>query len=137
MELESLDISNAFLNGELEEEIFMEQPEGFHQGAKNEFLQLLKDLYGLKQAPRIWHKKLHKVLVNMGFKRVQCDHSIWVYQRHDVRVIVPVFVDDMTLASKAKKAIQNVKDELSKHFKYRDLGPISYLLGVSVERDRP
>jgi hypothetical protein len=136
MELESIDISSAFLNGELEEEVYMEQPEGFHQGAYDEFLQLLKGIYGLKQSPRIWHKKLDQELQSIGFVKVQCDHSIWVFNKNNTKVIIPVFVDDMTIASKSKAAIQHVKDELKKRFKLRDLGPTSFLLGVAIERDR-
>src|SRR5882672_12778856 len=83
LELESIDISSAFLNGDLEEEVYMEQPEGFHQGAYDDFLQLLKGLYGLRQSPRIWHKKLDKVFQEIGFAKVRCDHSIWIYQKDD------------------------------------------------------
>jgi len=136
LELESIDISSAFLNGELEEEVYMEQPEGFHQGSDDDVLRLRKGLYGLRQAPRVWHKKLDSVLQELGFAKVRCDHSIWVYQRSDVRVIVPVFVDDITLASKSKEAINHVKEELKKRFKLRDLGPTTFLLGVGIERDR-
>jgi hypothetical protein len=136
MELESVDISSAFLNGELDEEVYLEQPEGFHQGARDEFLLLLKGLYGLRQSPRIWHKKLNAVLVSFGFKQVLCDHSIWVYLKDGVKIILPVFVDDMTIASKSKEAIQKLKDDLKHHFKLHDLGPITYLLGVGIERDR-
>ena len=136
LELESIDISSAFLNGDLEEEVYMDQPEGFHQGAYDDFLQLLKGLYGLRQSPRIWHKKLDKVLQEIGFTKVRCDHSIWIYQKDNVKIIIPVFVDDMTLASKSKEAIQHVKAELKARFKLRDLGPTTFLLGVGVERDR-
>ena len=76
MELESIDISSTFLNGELEEDVYMEQPEGFHQGAYDDFLHLLKGIYGLKQAGWIWHKKLDKELQDMGFTKVKCDHSV-------------------------------------------------------------
>ena len=62
MELESIDISSAFLNGELEEDVYMEQPEGFHQGSPDDYLKLLKGMYGLKQSGRIWHEKLEKEL---------------------------------------------------------------------------
>jgi hypothetical protein len=136
MELESIDISSAFLNGELDQEVYMEQPEGFHQGDYDDFLQLLKGIYGLKQSGRIWHQKLDKELQEMDFVKVRCDHSIWVYQKGENRVIIPVFVDDLTIASKSKEAVQTVKDELRKRFKLRDLGPTSFLLGVSIERDR-
>jgi hypothetical protein len=85
LEIESIDISSAFLNGELEEEVYMEQPEGFHQGAYDDFLRLLKGIYGLRQSPRVWHKTLDKVLQQMGFRKVRCDHSIWIYEKGDTR----------------------------------------------------
>jgi hypothetical protein len=136
MELDSIDISSAFLNGELEEEVYLQYPEGFQQGAHDEFLLLLKGLYGLRQSPHIWHKKLNAVLISLGFKQVLCDHSIWVYQKDGVKIILPVFVDDMTIASKSKGAIQKLKDDLKCQFKLHNLGPITYLLGVGIERNR-
>jgi hypothetical protein len=72
----------------------------------------------------------------MGFKRMICEHSIWVFQWGDEQIIIPVFIDDMTIAAKSKQAIQKVKDDLRAHFKLRDLGPTSFLLGVEVKRDR-
>ena len=136
LELESVDISSAFLNGELEEEVYMQQPEGFEQGDPDMFLRLLKGLYGLKQAGHIWHKKLDSVLQSLGFTKVKCDHSIWVYQKGEVKIIIPVFVDDMTIACKSKAAIQQFKEDLKKHFTIHDLGPTTFLLGVGIERDR-
>src|SRR6185437_1734920 len=67
---------------------------------------------------------------------VKSDASVWVYDRDGIRVIVPVFVDDMTLVSKSKEKIKELKEELKKHFKLRDLGPTEFLLGVKIERDR-
>ena len=78
----------------------------------------------------------NSVLESMGFTRILCEHSIWIYHCGDVHVIIPVFIDDMTFASKSKSEIQKVKDELSTHFKLHDLGPASWLLGVKIERDR-
>ena len=136
LELESVDISSAFLNGELEEEVYMEQPPGFPQGEPGLVLQLLKGLYGLKQSPRIWHRKLDSVLQELGFKKVTCDNSIWLYEKDQVKIILPVFVDDMTIASNSKAAIQNFKDELKGRFEIHDLGPTKFLLGVGIECDR-
>jgi Reverse transcriptase (RNA-dependent DNA polymerase) len=136
LELESVDISGAYLNGELDEEVYMKQPEGFEEKGKDWYWRLLKSLYGLKQAGRQWHKKLNEVLEQVGFKRTVCEHSIWVFQRGEERVIIPVFIDDMTIAARSKEAIQQVKDDLRKHFKLRDLGPTSFLLGVEVKRNR-
>jgi hypothetical protein len=138
LELWSVDISSAFLNGELDEVVFMQEPEGFETSDRSWALRLRRSLYGLKQAGREWHKKLHSVLVSMGFLRVQCEHSVWVYGRDsdDTRIIVPVFVDDMTIAAKGREAIQQVIKELKTHFKLRDLGETTYLLGVAINRIR-
>ncbi len=137
LELVSVDISNAFLNGTIEEEVYMRQPEGFQSGTPDHVCRLIKSLYGLKQAPRAWHHRLNTVLTkDMGFQRVLSDHSIWVWTKGDVRIIVPVFVDDMTLACKDKGAIERVISDLEKHFKLRRLGNTSLLLGVHIIRDR-
>jgi hypothetical protein len=136
LELESVDISSAYLNGHLEEEVYMKQPEGFVEKGDDWFWRLLKSLYGLKQAGRCWHKKLNEVLEQMGFKRLICEHSIWIYSRGDRRIIVPVFIDDMTIAARTKEEIAKTKDELKTHFKLHDLGSTSWLLGVEIKRDR-
>ena len=72
----------------------------------------------------------------IGFRRITCEHSIWIYRRDDVRIVIPVFIDDMTIAAKSKAEIDRVKDDLQTHFKLRDLGPTSWLLGVEITRDR-
>ena len=136
LHLESVDISSAFLNGELEEEVYMRQPPGFEEKGPNWVWRLLKSIYGLKQAGRCWHKKLNKAFEDMGFHRILCEHSIWIYRKEDVRIIIPVFIDDMTIASNSKEAIDNVKQQLRQHFKLRELGTTSWLLGVEIIRDR-
>ena len=137
LELYSLDISNAFLNGDLDHEVYMQQPEGFEDRSGPGFvLQLKKALYGLKQAGHQWHKKLDSVMTEHGFSLVRCDNSIWVYKKQDVHVIVPVYVDDMTVACKRTAQYETLLKELRKHFKVKELGPTSHLLGVHIQRDR-
>ena len=136
LELESVDISSAFLNGDLDAEVYMKQPEGFEQHGPDWVCKLVKAIYGLKQAGRMWHIKLDKVFKEMGFSRIQSDHSIWIWRKGDTRIIIPVFVDDMTIAAKSTSSIQWVKTELAKRFKLHDLGPTSWLLGVHIQRDR-
>ncbi|KAL0960995.1 hypothetical protein HGRIS_014931 [Hohenbuehelia grisea] len=137
LELWSVDISSAFLNGVLKEEVYLEQPEGFREKDDTWVWRLIKSLYGLKQAGREWHLTLHDTLTEkMGFTRVKCEHSIWVYQRDSSRIIVPVFVDDMTIAAKNVDDARRIVEQLKLHFKLRDLGPTSFLLGVQIERDR-
>ncbi|CAG7854428.1 Retrovirus-related Pol polyprotein from transposon TNT 1-94 Includes: RecName: Full=Protease; Includes: RecName: Full=Reverse transcriptase; Includes: RecName: Full=Endonuclease [Serendipita indica DSM 11827] len=138
-ELESVDISTAFLNGEIDAEVYMQKPEGVEfEGYEGTswVLQLLKGLFGIKQGPRIWSVKLHTVLSEIGFKRLESDHSVFIYERDSVKIIVPVHVDDLLFASKSSEAIQMVKDELKARFKIHDQGPTSFLLGVKPERDR-
>jgi transposase InsO family protein len=139
LELESVDISTAFLNGEIDAEVFMEIPEGLgvENGRGDKWvLELLKGLYGIKQGPRIWSKKLHKELDDMGFVRLDCDHSVFVYERDGTKLIIPVHVDDLIIASKSKSAISEFKHELAKRFKLKDNGPTSFFLGVKLTRDR-
>src|SRR4051812_32522015 len=136
LHLHSIDVSHAFTNGDLEETIYMKQPEGFHSGRPGQVCLLKKSLYGLKQAARMWNLKLHAALVSLGFNRLNSDRSIYIYVKGDVRIIMPIFVDDITLASSSQSAINSTIKDLAAHFKLRDLGPTSFLLGIQIIRDR-
>jgi hypothetical protein len=88
-----------------EEEIYMRQPEGYHTGGPIMVFRLCKSLYGLKQAVRQWNKKLWSVLKGIGYSRLRSDNSIYIYSKGDIKVIVPVFIDDITLVSKHRSLI--------------------------------
>jgi len=135
-ELRSVDISHAFTNSDIDAEIYMKQPEGFEQGGSKYVCRLNKSLYGLKQSPRLWGEKLAEVLFGIGFTRTYSDASLFIYDRDGIKVIVPVFVDDITLASKSVEKLDLLIAQMSKHFKLRDLGETSFLLGISITRDR-
>jgi hypothetical protein len=137
LELESIDISNAYLNGELHDvDVYMQQPDGFAERDSTLVARLLKGLYGLKQGGREWFRRLEEVLVELGFARIRSDSSVFIWEKDGVKVIVPVFVDDITLASKSKEKIAEIKGLLAQRFKLRDLGPTSFLLGVQIDRER-
>ena len=136
MELRSVDISYAFTNSDIDVEIYMRQPQGFRQGGKNMVCKLNKSLYGLRQSPRLWGETLAKVLSGMGFNKTYSDSSLFILDRDNIKIIVPVFVDDITLASKSKEGLDDFVIELGKHFKLRDLGDTTYLLGVEITRNR-
>ena len=149
-DIEQVDISSAFLNGNLEEEITMKvfdglrqvRPDLFTGGSKNDndwVLALKKALYGLKQSPRQWHKELVRVMSELGFKKIESDSSIFVFHDPvtDTRVIAPVYVDDITICGKDTAKIAWIKAELGSRFKLRDLGPVEFLLGIRVIRNRP
>jgi hypothetical protein len=139
LELDSVDISTAYLNGVLPDHhrVYMQEPEGFEMKDKTWACQLRKGLYGLKQGGRLWYQKLDEVLKGIGFTRTRSDSSVYVWMRGESKVIIPVFVDDLTLASRTKADNARIKDELKKAFKLRDLGPTSFILGVHVTRNRP
>jgi hypothetical protein len=132
-----VDVFNAFLNGELEEEVYMQQPEGFERGGRDIVCHLHKALYGLKQASWTWKIKLARILCSeLGFQAIYSDSSIYVFQRDDLRVLLPVFVDDCTFASNSAALLDDLAARLAKHFKLRDLGETTFLLGIQITRNR-
>ncbi|KZV49059.1 hypothetical protein F511_11010 [Dorcoceras hygrometricum] len=93
-----MDVKTAFLNGDLEEEIYMEQPEGFSApGQENKVCKLVKSLYGLKQAPKQWHEKFDKSMIDSGFKVNECDRCVYIKDSEDGYVILCIYVDDMLI----------------------------------------
>jgi hypothetical protein len=104
-----MDVKSTFLNGELEEEVYMEQPDGFQvQEAKNHVYRLKKALYGLKQAPRAWYSRLDKYLKQQGYIKCNTDSNIYIKEEQDSLVIVEIYVDDIIFGSD--------NDQLSQQF---------------------
>jgi hypothetical protein len=135
--LESIDISNAYLNGELHDvDVYVQQPDGFAERDSTWVARLLKGLYGLKQSGRKWFRRLEELLLELGFVHIRSDSSVFIWEKEGVKVIVPVFVDDITLASKSKGKIAEVKGLLAQRFKLRDLEPTLFLLGVQIDCER-
>jgi hypothetical protein len=132
-ELESINISNAYLNGELHNiEVYICQPKGFDNCNSTWVVRLLKGLYGLKQGGCKWFKRLEEVLSQLGFARICADGSIFIWANDNMCVICPVFVDNITFASKSKAKITELKAAIAQHFKLRDLGPTTFQLGIKI-----
>lgn len=105
-----MDVKTAFLNGELEEEIYMKQPEGFVvPGQENKVCRLVKSLYGLKQAPKQWHLKFDQAMMSDGFHINECDKCVYVKTTQNGFVIVCLYVDDMLIMGSTKKIIDDIK----------------------------
>jgi hypothetical protein len=137
LKLESINISNAYLNGELHNvDVYMQQADGFAERDSTWVAHLLKELYGLKQGSRKWFCHLEEVLVKLGFACIRSDSSVFIWEKDGVKVIMPVFVDNITLASKSKEKIAEIKSLLAQCFKLRNLGPTSFLLSVQIDRKR-
>ncbi|KAH9135158.1 hypothetical protein AeRB84_019310 [Aphanomyces euteiches] len=139
LETAQLDVKTAFLNGDLDEDIYMEQPERYHVEGKTHLVcKLNKSIYGLKQAPRQWNKKLNDHLASIGFKRCNKEQSIYVMVNNEARSItyLAVYVDDIVIGTRCKKALDAVRGDLTRTFEMSDKGELNYLLGMRIERDR-
>lgn len=137
LEVESIDFVTAFLNGDLDEDIFMEQVPGYEDSNyPDHVLKLDKSLYGLKQAPRQWFAKLRDALLELGFSECKSDLSIFSKHTGDTIFFIVVFVDDLALVSNNTEQVCHVKAELARRFEMKDLGPLTEYLGMEVSRDR-
>ncbi|RVX16420.1 Retrovirus-related Pol polyprotein from transposon TNT 1-94 [Vitis vinifera] len=137
LHLEQLDVKTAFLHGDLEEDLYMIQPEGFIvQGQENLVCKLRKSLYGLKQAPRQWYKKFDNFMHRIGFKRCEADHCCYVKSFDNSYIILLLYVDDMLIAGSDIEKINNLKKQLSKQFAMKDLGAAKQILGMRIIRDK-
>uniref|UniRef100_A0A2N9GMY7 Integrase catalytic domain-containing protein n=1 Tax=Fagus sylvatica TaxID=28930 RepID=A0A2N9GMY7_FAGSY len=138
LELEQLDVKTAFLHGNLEEEIFMVQPEGFKQpGTENLVCRLKKSLYGLKQSPRQWYKRFDSYMIQIGYTRCEYDCCVYVRILEDGSYIfLLLYVDDMLIAAKSMCEVNRLKSLLHKEFEMKDLGAAKKILGMEIRRDR-
>jgi hypothetical protein len=135
LELHAMDVDQAFLQGELEETLYMEPPPCISGVKPGHVWRLAKPIYGLKQAPRQWHAKLKGVLLAFGFKRSSYDPSLFIKSTGDNNWVL-VYVDDLLLLAKDLPTLQALKDQLRQHFPLKDLGPVSQYLGMEVDRER-
>ena len=119
--IRQLDVNNAFLNGELEEEVYMQQPIGYSQGTEL-VCKLHKAIYGLKQAPRVWYEKLQTTLVKLGYKATKSDTSLYIRTTANSTTYILVYVDDIIITGKINKCIQNTIQFLDQCFSIKDLG---------------
>ena len=129
-------IKTAFLNGDLEEETYMTQPEGFKiLGQENKVCKLKKSLYGLKQAPKQWYAKFNNTLINNGFKVNISDTCIYSKLYGAGCIIICLYIDDMLIFGTNMELINDTKLFLSSHFEMKDLGIIGLIPGVKIRKN--
>ena len=135
MLIHQMDVVTAFLNGKLDEEIYMVQPEGFIKpGSENLVCKLNRSLYGLKQAPRMWNAMLDEFLKQNNFCQSHADQCVYVRGNSDEKTIIAVYVDDMVILSKTNAELNRVKQLLAERFKMKDMGELKYILGINVKQ---
>jgi len=125
------------LNGELEEEVYVSQPEGYVQKGKEKMvLKLSKALYGLRQAPRAWNIRLDKSLKKLGFKKCPSEAAVYKRGTGNNAVVLGVYVDDLIITGQNPGEIDLFKKQMTSEFDMSDLGLLSFYLGIEVEQQK-
>jgi hypothetical protein len=137
LEIHQMDVKTAFLNGELEHEIFMQPPPGSADYGRRDIVwKLEKSLYGLKQASRAWYTKAKVELNKLGFSRSNSDHAVFILSQRAHFCIVALYVDDLMILSNHLPLLRKKKKQLMSTFKMKDLGEIHWFLGLEITRER-
>src|ERR1043165_5730093 len=130
-----LDVKSTFLHGELKEDVYVSQPDGFiKKGKENLVYKLKKALYGLKQAPRAWNIRLNSILKEIGFIRCPQEQAVYKRTSKQSTIIIGVYVDDIIVTGSSIKDISSFKKEMQGKFEMSDLGPLTYYLGIEVSQ---
>ena len=133
VELQQMDVKTAFLNGELQETIYMKQPDGFVKKGEEELVCLLhRSIYGLKQSARCWNFELDKQMKSLGFTQSDTDPCIYVQTVKNQKFIVAIYVDDIILGGENEKIVKCMKVALSNKFDIEDMGMLHHFLGVKI-----
>ncbi|KAL0533145.1 hypothetical protein IC582_030360 [Cucumis melo] len=137
LELHQMDVKTAFLNGNLDEEVFMDQPEGFMvEGKEHMVCKLKRSIYGLKQASKQWYLKFNDTITSFGFKENIVDRCIYLKISGSKFIILVLYVDDILLATNDFGLLCQTKEFLSKNFEMKDMSEASYVIGIEIFRDR-
>jgi hypothetical protein len=134
--LHQLDVNNAFLHGDLAEDVYMTIPDGISPSKPGQVCKLLKSLYGLKQASRMWYEKLTSLLLDEGYTQSTSDYSLFTLQTSSSFTTLLVYVDDIILAGTDLSEFARIKAILDSKFKIKDLGDLRYFLGLEVAQSR-
>jgi len=127
-----MDVHNVFLDGDLEDEVYMKLPPGFQVSQLGVVCKLQKSLYGLRQAPECWFAKLSSALTRYRFQQSQKDHSLFSLNNNDILLVVLVYIDDLVVVGNNDTVIQCFKGYLNQCFRMKDLGRLKYFLGIEV-----
>lgn len=135
-----LDVVTAFLNGKLEETVYMEIPEGFCDeiagNMQNKALKLNKAIYGLKQSSRVWYKEVEVLLISLNYKKSDYEPCIFIKRDNDSTTIIALYVDDFFIFSDSKHETNFLKEQLALKFKIKDLGQMKQCLGMRIRKDK-
>lgn len=134
--IRQLDIKNTFLHGVLNAVVYMKQPPGFiDKQFPNHVCLLHKSIYGLRQSPRTWFDDFSKALLELGFKRSRADTSMFIHYASHGMTIFLIYVDDILVTGASNEFLSSLISHLNSRFEVKDLGQLSYFLGIEVRRN--
>ncbi|KAE8679159.1 Zinc ion binding, putative isoform 1 [Hibiscus syriacus] len=129
--IQQIDVKYAFLNGVLEEEVYIQQPSCYEvKGNEDKVLKLKKALYGLKQAPRAWNSRIDKYFQDNGFNKCPYEHALYIKIKDEDILIVCLYVDDLIFTGRNPSMFNEFKDVMMKEFEMADMGLMAYYLGI-------
>ncbi|KAL0447857.1 UNVERIFIED_CONTAM: Retrovirus-related Pol polyprotein from transposon TNT 1-94 [Sesamum latifolium] len=131
-----MDIKIIFLNGQLDDEIYIDRPEGFQDmGEEHKAYRLKRYIYGLKQSSRQWYYRFHRAIISIRFTMVEEDHCVYVKRSGKNILILSFYVEYILLAEKNMEIIVTTQKWLSSTFEMKDMGEVEYTFGVKIHRD--
>jgi len=133
--LYQMDVKSAFVNGILQEEVYVEQPKGFLDPHYPQYVyKLKKALYGLKQAPRAWYERLTTYLLEKGFIRGQADQTLFIRNQGNHKLIAQIYVDDIIFGATLDSQAHEFAEEMKQEFEMSMIGELTYFLGMQVKQ---
>jgi hypothetical protein len=130
-----MDVKNAFLHGDLHEEVYMQIPPGFESSYNTKrVLRLHRSLYGLKQSPRAWFDRFRQAILKRGYRQSNADHTLFYKHANNKVAILIVYVDDIVITGNDTEEIVGLKHHIAREFEVKDLGHLKYFLGIEVSR---
>ncbi|MDG6551115.1 reverse transcriptase domain-containing protein, partial [Staphylococcus aureus] len=135
--LYQMDVKSAFLNGYIEEEVYVRQPPGFENPKfPNHVFKLHKALYGLKQAPREWYDRLKTFLLSKGFKMGRVHRTLFLLKQGNDTLLVQIYVDDIIFGGSSHALVAKFADTMSREFEMGMMGELTFFLGLQIKQSR-
>jgi hypothetical protein len=130
-----MDVKSSFLNGYIEEEVYVRQPPGFESSKfLNHVFKLQKALYGLKQAPRAWYEHLKSFLLSKGFKMGSVDKTLFPLKHNNDTLLVQIYVDDIIFGGSSNALVSRFSDLMSREFEMSMMGEVNFFLGLQIKQ---